>query len=96
LVSQGKNITSFEDFAQIPDLSAISKYLYPVVDPSSLVQRQSTWWRTTDTAQQGFLGLPYFPYFSNCKDSDSYMSINKVLETDPDCKYHPTAIHPLQ
>jgi hypothetical protein len=32
-----------------------------------------------------FFGLPYFPFFSNCRGYDSHMSIAKVLETHPDC-----------
>lgn len=32
-----------------------------------------------------FLGLPYFPFFSNCKGSDNYISLSKAFETDPMC-----------
>lgn len=31
--------------------------------------------------ESGFLGLPYLPFFSNCKGSDSYISLSKLLET---------------
>jgi hypothetical protein len=34
----------------------------------------------------GFLGLPYLPFFSNCKGTDSYISFSKMLETDPRCQ----------
>lgn len=33
------------------------------------------------TAESDFLGLPYLPFFSNCKGSDSYISLSKLLET---------------
>lgn len=32
-----------------------------------------------------FLGLPYLPFFSNCKGSDNHISLSKAFETDPMC-----------
>lgn len=80
-----KNVTSFADFAKIPDLKTISTDLYAVPDPLSIVSFSlNPFWNLPEVSQ-GFLGLPYLPYFSNCKGSDSYISIAKVTETDPSC-----------
>ena len=86
----GSNKTTFSQFARIPNLQAISKTLYSVPDPTGDVNEQPIWWSNGDTAnanantstsETGFLGLPYLPFFSNCKGSDSYISLSKVLET---------------
>eukprot|EP00981_Chlorochromonas_danica_P002026 scaffold413_cov176-Ochromonas_danica.AAC.22 len=76
---------SFSEYATIPDLATISQSLFPVADPVSTVQYQSIWWSSVDPAQANYLALPYLPFFSNCKGSDSYISLSKVLETDPNC-----------
>ena len=31
------------------------------------------------------LGLPYLPYFSNCRGSDSQISISRLIEDNPMC-----------
>jgi len=53
------------------------------------VKSNSLWWEFGDAnAPDGieYLALPYFPFFSNCKGFDRYMSISKLLEAHPDCK----------
>ena len=32
-----------------------------------------------------FIGLPYFPFFSNCRGFDSHIHISKMFESHPDC-----------
>jgi hypothetical protein len=81
----GQNMTTFAEFANIPNLNTISSQLYAVPDPLSNVYVDvNTFWGFPEVVN-GFIGLPYFPYFSNCKGSDSYISIAKTLETDPSC-----------
>lgn len=83
--STGLNATSFADFAKIPDVKKISSELYAIPDPLSKIEHESSTFWGYDESNLGFLGLPYFPYFSNCKGSDSYISISKLFETDPQC-----------
>ena len=56
--------------------------MYPIADPIDSVSATSV-----DQSGQGnnFIGLPYLPYFSNCKGSDSYLFLDKMMETDPRC-----------
>jgi hypothetical protein len=77
-----RNLTDFIEFANVPDLSAMSTTLYPVADPMTSVTASAV-----DNSGQGFnfIGIPYFPYFSNCKGSDSFLDMNKMFETDPRC-----------
>jgi len=77
--------SSFPDFHNTPDTTVISDALYAVLDPFDEINTQMIWWSVSDPGKTGYLGLPYFPFFSNCKGSDSYLSISKVLETDPGC-----------
>eukprot|EP00599_Poterioochromonas_sp_BG-1_P003191 CAMPEP_0173133270 /NCGR_PEP_ID=MMETSP1105-20130129/630_1 /TAXON_ID=2985 /ORGANISM="Ochromonas sp., Strain BG-1" /LENGTH=1788 /DNA_ID=CAMNT_0014044913 /DNA_START=1672 /DNA_END=7038 /DNA_ORIENTATION=+ len=85
LQSEGQELGNFTDWANIPDLDTISSHLYVVLDPSSYVEYQQIWWSLYEQSGNSFLGLPYLPWFSNCKGGDSYVSLNKVLETDPSC-----------
>lgn len=89
LLRKGRtDLPNFEKFANIPDLDASSLEIYPVSDKTDDLRRLPIWWTTVDSvANLGFLGLPYFPYFSNCRGSDSYISISKTFETHPDCSY---------
>jgi hypothetical protein len=66
-------------------LKEISASLYAVSDPLSDVQYQQIFWTNNVEENKGFLALPYLPYFSNCKGSDSYLSFSKAVETDPNC-----------
>jgi hypothetical protein len=80
----------FEDFATSPDIAAITEELTVTVD-NYRDNYQSADWLVVgdDSGENDFLGLPYFPFFSNCKGFDSYMSISKMLETHPDCDIIP-------
>ncbi len=60
---------------------ALSAGLYQVKDPNREIQVSSF----IDPSDSNFLGLPYLPFFSNCKGSDSYISFSKLVETDPRC-----------
>lgn len=83
------NMTSFADFARVPNLKEISASLYPVPDPLDQVYVDiNTFWGYPETAN-GFLGLPYFPYFSNCQGAGRFISIAKTFETDPNCALVP-------
>lgn len=86
LVLDGKNTTSFGEFANVPDTKAISDTLYQIADPVSDVTFQQIWWSNSDPSEEGYLALPYLPYFSNCKGSDSYVHFMKLIETDPFCE----------
>lgn len=80
-----QNVTSFADFAEVPNLKEISAELYSIPDPLSIVSFSlNPFWNLPEVSQ-GFLGMPYFPYFSNCKGSGSFISIAKLTETDPSC-----------
>ena len=89
----GSNSTTFTDFANVPDLDTISKSLYPIPDLFSEISKQQIWWSTQDPAgvnsSVGYLGLPYLPYFSSCRGSDSFLSLSKVLESDRYCQIVP-------
>ena len=67
----------------IPDYDVLKSNLYPVLNPYSTVAASSL---TGQGGTLGYSGLPYFPFFSNCRGSGSYISISKVLENDPGCK----------
>lgn len=81
----------FNDFAQVPNVKSYSDQMYPVPYSFEMVSNQNSWWTSVDTAVSTsganipYLGLPYLPFFSNCKGSDHYLSLNKMLETDPSC-----------
>jgi len=75
----------FSEFAAVPDLRSETAGLYMTADTITSVRRQMIWWSTGVDNPEGFLGLPYFPYFSNCKGSDNTISISKMMETDPMC-----------
>merc|ERR1711871_1345824 len=51
-------------------------------------KRDKTWWEAVDT---DFLGLTYFPFFSNCRGFDSHIYTSKLFEDypKPDCKLVP-------
>jgi hypothetical protein len=101
LLSSGTNVSeSFTEFAAVPDTEKDSKNTYPVRDYFSDVYRQLIWWTTDtknawgsnpvvdgawETFDTGFLGLPYLPFFSNCKTSDSHLVLSKALEEDNWC-----------
>ena len=76
LLLQGENVTEFEAFANIPDLKTISNSLYSVLTPYAEYSSYSP---------SSFYGLPYLPFFSNCKGSGQFLSLAKALETDPYC-----------
>ena len=76
----------FTDYETRPDLEAISVDLTVTVDLFRDNYQSADWLVVgDDTGENEFLGLPYFPFFSNCKGFDSYMSISKMLETHPEC-----------
>lgn len=56
-------------------------------DPSSLTQKDLTWWSLADpNYAMDMIALPYVPWFSNCDGFDSHMLISKLVEDNPDCK----------
>ena len=83
---EGKNVTSFTEFANVPDLWEISQKLYQDPELTVDVSYTDIWWSNYELSGQGFLGLPYLPFFSSCKGSDSYISWAKVTETDQSCQ----------
>lgn len=80
VIARAQNETvNTSGYVNIPNLRRISQSLYSINNPVSDYLQPVTWW-TND-----FLALPYLPFFSNCKGSGNYLSISKVLETDPFC-----------
>jgi hypothetical protein len=84
---------AFDAKYNIPDLQAISRTKYIVRDPLDAVSLQNIFWSNGDKRENRpgevitntYLSQFYFPFFSACKGSDSYLQIHKVLETDPKC-----------
>ena len=80
-----QNTTSFATFANVPDPQVLNAGLYSIPNVYSDQFQQLVWWSQGDAPGQSrwnvnqnspaisgglnFLGLPYFPYFSNCKGS---------------------------
>lgn len=84
---QNNNVITAAELAnKIPDTRVLSSELYQVADPIGNVQYQDIWWTVTEPSGLGFLGLPYLPFFSNCKGSDSNIVFHKAVETDPSCQ----------
>jgi hypothetical protein len=86
-LTAGTNTTSNFPIDQIPDVAKKSAVLYDIHEEFNAVS-QAAFLNT-----QGFLGLAYLPFFSNCAGSGRHISISKVFETDPLCnlvKYEDT------
>lgn len=77
-----ENTTSDVPQGSVPNYDDLKSNLYPILNPYSSVSQAAL---TGTGVELGYLGLPYFPFFSNCRGSGSFMSISKVLETDPRC-----------
>ena len=88
LTAVHQNTTSFAAFANVPDPQALNAGLYTIPNQYTDQFEQLVWWSQGDTpgisrwnvnqkspvisAGLNFLGLPYFPFFSNCKGSGSH------------------------
>merc|ERR1711871_1611368 len=70
-------------------VNSASADLYMVPDERSEMEFSGDYYRSGDAihAPTGFdhLYLPYLPYFSNCKGSDSHIVISKLFEDHPHC-----------
>ena len=71
--------------ASLPDPVAGSEANYMVQEPWGDIQQQVLWWTIGDEEENSFLGLPYFPFISNCKGADNNIAISKVSEDNPSC-----------
>ena len=54
--------------------------IYVARDPLDKVKRDETWWEKIGTE---FIGLPYFPFFSNCRGYGKHIFTSKFLEDHP-------------
>ena len=72
------NITtaSSVSYDTVPSYEELNNNLYSVQTPGQAVSYPYN---------SSYIGLPYFPFFSNCRGGGRYLSISKVLETDPSC-----------
>jgi hypothetical protein len=78
----------FDQVETLIDVDAESEKLFTISEPFSQLKKESDWFTVGDSSGENtFLGLPYFPYFSNCKGYDSFMSMSKFFETNPECKF---------
>uniref|UniRef100_A0A7S2LSA9 IPT/TIG domain-containing protein n=1 Tax=Leptocylindrus danicus TaxID=163516 RepID=A0A7S2LSA9_9STRA len=56
------------------------------------IKLSESWWedgdqtKSTGSSDFSFIALPYFPFFSNCNEYGSHMSISRLLEEHPDCE----------
>jgi Chromosome segregation ATPases len=55
-----------------------------IPDDYSFVQKTDAWW-TNGSQTISAVALPYFPYFSNCDEFDSHVSLSRIIEEHPDC-----------
>lgn len=59
-------------------------------DELELTTPEDTFWESADPlGEMEFLAVPYLPYFSNCQYGDSYLTLGKLLEDNPNCPQEP-------
>jgi hypothetical protein len=92
ILSNDPNFTiPFTSFATIPDLDILSESMYVETRPYLQLFQAAAWFTTSDqvAGSNDYLALPYFPFWSACKQSDDYIFISKLLEYSPECQLVP-------
>merc|ERR1711871_1035308 len=73
--------------AGLPDSEGGSRSNYMIEEPWGDIQQQYLWWSIGDElGENSFLGLPFLPYISNCRGSDSQIPLSKIIEDNPGCE----------